>query len=29
MLHEFFFTRYTRLDQGRVESWRFQIAPIL
>jgi hypothetical protein len=29
MLHEFFFTRYTRLDQGRVESWRFQIAPLL
>ncbi|MBI1956094.1 MAG: carbohydrate binding family 9 domain-containing protein [Acidobacteria bacterium] len=29
MLHEFFFTRYTRLDHGRVESWRFQIAPLL
>ena len=29
MLHEFFFTRWARLDQGRAESWRFQMAPLL
>ncbi len=28
MFHEFFFTRYTRLDTGRVESWRIFTAPI-
>jgi len=28
MFHEFVFTRYTRLDTGRVESWRLFTAPI-
>lgn len=28
MFHEFFFTRFTRLDKGRVESWRLFTAPI-
>jgi hypothetical protein len=28
MFHEFFFTRFTRLDKGRTESWRLFIAPI-
>ncbi len=28
MFHEFFFNRFTRLDTGRVESWRFFTAPI-
>jgi len=28
MFHEFFFTRYTRLDNGRVESWRLFTAPV-
>jgi hypothetical protein len=28
MFHEFFYTRFTRLDKGRVESWRLFTAPI-
>lgn len=28
MFHEFSFTRFTRLDQGRTESWRVFTAPI-
>ncbi len=28
MFHEFFFTRYTRPETGRVESWRLFTAPI-
>ena len=28
MFHEFFFTRFTRLDKGRTESWRLFTAPI-
>lgn len=28
MFHEFFFTRFTRLDKGKVESWRLFTAPI-
>jgi hypothetical protein len=28
MFHEFFFTRFTRLDKGQVESWRLFTAPI-
>ena len=28
LIHEFRFTRYTRLDSGRVESWRLFTAPI-
>ena len=28
MFHEFRLTRYTRLDTGRVESWRVFTAPI-
>jgi hypothetical protein len=28
MFHEFFFTRYTRLSTGEVESWRVFTAPI-
>ncbi|RMG52277.1 MAG: hypothetical protein D6723_09070 [Acidobacteria bacterium] len=28
MFHEVFFTRFTRLDKGRVESWRLFTAPI-
>jgi hypothetical protein len=28
MFHEFFFTRFTRLDKSRTESWRLFTAPI-
>ena len=28
MFHEFFFTRFTRLDKGQTESWRLFTAPI-
>jgi len=28
MFHEVFYTRFTRLDNGQVESWRFFTAPI-
>jgi uncharacterized protein DUF5916/cellulose/xylan binding protein with CBM9 domain len=28
MFHEFFYTRFTRLDKGQVESWRLFTAPI-
>jgi hypothetical protein len=28
MFHEFFYTRFTRLDKGEVESWRLFTAPI-
>lgn len=28
MFHEFFYTRFTRLDKGQVESWRLLTAPI-
>jgi hypothetical protein len=28
MFHEFFFTRFTRLDKGKVESWRLFTAPV-
>jgi hypothetical protein len=28
MFHELFFTRFTRLDKGRTESWRLFTAPI-
>lgn len=28
MSHQFFFTHYIRLDNGQIESWRIQAAPI-